>query len=337
MDLLLLSPIDETHNPPNALPNVTPWPNICSVTQTQGRDVITQGGGAQGRGVDAGNRREHARKWSRGGLTPITWSGLTPPRHVVGRAQHGGAQGGRGAGSSRGGCWETGRRKGPGRAARGGGRGSAAAAAVVEVAPRPLLLAMDDTLFQLKFTAKQLEKLSKKAEKDSKSEQAKVKKALQQKNVECARVYAENAIRKKNEGLNWLRMASRVDAVASKVQTAVTMKGVTKNMAQVTKALDKALNSMDLQKVSAVMDKFEQQVQNLDVHTSVMEDSMSSATTLTTPQEQVDSLIVQIAEENGLEVLDQLSQLPEGASAVGESSVRSQEDQLSRRLAALRN
>lgn len=50
--------------------------------------------------------------------------------------------------------------------------------------------------------------------------------ALQQKNVECARVYAENAIRKKNEGLNWLRMASRVDAVASKVQTAVTMKGV---------------------------------------------------------------------------------------------------------------
>lgn len=64
---------------------------------------------------------------------------------------------------------------------------------------------------------------------------------------------------------------------------------------------------------------------------------MSSATTLSTPQEQVDSLIVQIAEENGLEVLDQLSQLPEGASALGESSVHSQEDQLSRRLAALRN
>lgn len=40
-------------------------------------------------------------------------------------------------------------------------------------------------------------------------------------------------------------------------------------MTQVTKSLDKALNSMDLQKVSAVMDKFETQVQNLDVHTSV--------------------------------------------------------------------
>lgn len=199
--------------------------------------------------------------------------------------------------------------------------------------------------------------------------------ALQQKNVECARVYAENAIRKKNEGVSWLRMASRVDAVASKVQTAMTMKGVsldqaaaaevglgrgvtpqpsslwwdslhtanagprptvaptrpladgisqgparrgpeckallagcsvprvgrpqpcsqgklgvspvgavpssmllpsysllcqvTKNMAQVTKALDRALGSMDLQKVSAVVDRFEQQTQSLDVHTSV--------------------------------------------------------------------
>ncbi|XP_059391899.1 charged multivesicular body protein 1a-like [Carassius carassius] len=189
-----------------------------------------------------------------------------------------------------------------------------------------------DTLFQLKFTSKQLQRLATKTEKDSRAEQAKVKKALQQKNVECARVYAENAIRKKNEGLNWLRMASRVDAVASKVQMAVTMKGVAKNMSAVTKALDKALSSMDLQKVSAVMDKFETQVQNLDVHTSVMEDSMSSATTLSTPQEQVDHLILQIAEESGLQVQDQLSQLPAGASSLGETAMHSQkEDQLSSR------
>lgn len=50
--------------------------------------------------------------------------------------------------------------------------------------------------------------------------------ALHQKNTECARVYAENAIRKKNEAVNLLRLSSRVDAVASKVQTALTMKSV---------------------------------------------------------------------------------------------------------------
>jgi len=86
---------------------------------------------------------------------------------------------------------------------------------------------------------------------------------------EGARIYAENAIRKKTESLNYLRMSSKVDAVASRVQSAVTMKGVAKNMGSVVKSLDKAINSMELQKISAVMDKFESQFEDLDVRTSV--------------------------------------------------------------------
>ena len=57
-------------------------------------------------------------------------------------------------------------------------------------------------------------------------QESKVKKALEQGNVEGARIYAENAVRKKNESLNYLRMSGKVDAVASRVQSAVTMKGV---------------------------------------------------------------------------------------------------------------
>ena len=53
------------------------------------------------------------------------------------------------------------------------------------------------------------------------------------------------------------------------MQTAVTMKGVAKNMGSVVKALDKAINSMELQKISEVMDKFESQFEDLDVRTSV--------------------------------------------------------------------
>ena len=50
--------------------------------------------------------------------------------------------------------------------------------------------------------------------------------AITQKNIEGARIYAENAIRKKNESLNYLRMASRIDAVVSRVQSAMAMKQV---------------------------------------------------------------------------------------------------------------
>lgn len=196
---------------------------------------------------------------------------------------------------------------------------------------------MDDMLFQLKFTTKQLERLSKKAEKDQKKEEAKIKKAIAQKNVEGARIYAENAIRKKNESLNYLRFAARVDGVAARVQTAVAMKGITKQMEGVTKALDKAMSSMDLEKVEQIMGKFEKQFEDIDVRTSTLENSMSSATTLSTPQDQVESLMKQIAEENDLDITEQLTDLNPTTASIREDTEKKKEDDLSRRLQALRH
>lgn len=71
--------------------------------------------------------------------------------------------------------------------------------------------------------------------------------------MEGARIHAENAIRQKNQALNYLRMASRVDAVASRVQTAVTTKKVTQSMAGVVKSMDAAMKSMNLEKVFNVI------------------------------------------------------------------------------------
>lgn len=53
-----------------------------------------------------------------------------------------------------------------------------------------------------------------KAEKNEKLEIAKMKKAIQKGNQEVARVHAENAIRQKNQSLNYLKMSARVDAVS---------------------------------------------------------------------------------------------------------------------------
>ena len=73
--------------------------------------------------------------------------------------------------------------------------------------------------------------------------------ALQQGNTDGARIYASNAIRKKSEGLNLLRLSSRIDAVASRVETAVTMRQVTGNMTSVVRGMDRAMESMNLDRV----------------------------------------------------------------------------------------
>ena len=74
-------------------------------------------------------------------------------------------------------------------------------------------------------------------------------KALQQNHGDIAKIYAQNAVRKQNEKLNLLRLASRIDAVSSRVQTAVTMRQVTGSMANVVRGMDSAMKAMDLEKV----------------------------------------------------------------------------------------
>lgn len=151
-----------------------------------------------------------------------------------------------------------------------------------------------DSLFSLKFTAKQLAKQSSKASKDEQKEIEKLKKALQKGNSEGAKIYASNAIRKKNESLNLLRLSSRIDAVTSRVQTAVTMRAVTGSMGKVVQGMDVAMRTMDLEKISLVMDKFEQQFTDLDVQTGYMEETMNDTTAVSTPQDQVDLLMQKV-------------------------------------------
>ena len=50
------------------------------------------------------------------------------------------------------------------------------------------------------------------------------------------------------------------------------------------------------------MDKFESQFTDLDVQTSYMEDTMSSTTAVSTPQDQVDLLMQRMADEAKIEL-----------------------------------
>ena len=135
---------------------------------------------------------------------------------------------------------------------------------------------LQDTLFNLKFTAKQLGRNSKKAVKNEKAMKKKLKKAIEQGNVDGARIYAQNAIRHKNEALNMLRLQSRVEAVAARVQTAVDMSSVSKAMSGVVKGMNRALTggAMDIDKLTKVMDQFEKNSDDIEVRTAYMEGTM---------------------------------------------------------------
>jgi len=186
-------------------------------------------------------------------------------------------------------------------------------------------------LFNLKFTSKQLARGSKKCEDNEKAQKLKLKKAIEQGNVDGAKIYAQNAIREKNMALNYLRLASRIDAVASRVESAIRMRAVTSSMANIVKGMEKSMKQMDLEKMTQVMDKFEKQFEDLDVQSEYVENAMSQTTTLSTPADQVDLLIQQVADEHGLELAGKL-----GTVVPATSSGVEEQDELSQRLARLK-
>ena len=119
------------------------------------------------------------------------------------------------------------------------------------------------------------------------------------------------------------------------------MNKVSKSMVGVVKGMDTALSSMDVNKITAVMDKFEKQFEDLDVRSAYMEGAISGATAASTPEEDVDSLIQMVADEHGLEwqgELDAAGKVANGmpqAAPAAQDEASSKEDDLAKRLAAL--
>jgi len=50
------------------------------------------------------------------------------------------------------------------------------------------------------------------------------------------------------------------------------------------------------------MNQFEKQFEDLDVNTAVMDDAMNKQAALSTPPDQVDELLMKIADENNMEM-----------------------------------
>lgn len=206
-----------------------------------------------------------------------------------------------------------------------------------------------DTVMDIRLASKQLEAASRRAEKDEKKERGKVAKAISKGNKEGAQIYAQNAIRKKHEALNYLKLASKMDAVASRLDTAEKSQQMSQNISRTIPQLNKALTDMTPEKMAQNMEKFEKIFEDLDVRTEYMANAIDSTTATATPVGQFDELIQQVGEEHALNVEQFLRDTPlqnplqananatAAAQANQPAAVAEEDDSLEKRLAQLRS
>ena len=187
---------------------------------------------------------------------------------------------------------------------------------------------MFDAMFEFKMMGKQMAKESKKAESQSKALVEKVKKCIAKGDYEQAKNAASDAIRQKNMVKRYRVLSSKVDTIAQRLKTAYQNQKLTGQMQSLTQQLMGAGNVMDIVKMTETMSNFEKLFDDLDVNSNMMDQVFDNVNAGTVNENEVNQLIGQIAQQNGLKLSEEFEdvQLGEGNMAEQQPNQQVRED-----------
>ena len=183
---------------------------------------------------------------------------------------------------------------------------------------------MFDTMFEFKMMAKQMQKESKKSEAQSKALIGKVKKCIEKGDYEQAKLAAADAIRQKNMVKRYRVLSSKVDTVAQRLKTAYQNQKLSEQMQNLTQQLLGAGNMMDIVKMTETMSNFEKLFDNLDINSNMMDQVFDNVNAGTVNENEVNQLIGQIAQQNGMKLSDEFEGVQLGE--VGEAEKQTNQE-----------
>ena len=175
-----------------------------------------------------------------------------------------------------------------------------------------------DTMFEFKMMSKQMAKESTKAESQSKALVEKVKKCIAKGDYEQAKNAASDAIRQKNMVKRYRVLSSKVDTIAQRLKTAYQNQRLTEQMQSLTQQLLGAGSVMDIVKMTETMSNFEKLFDDLDVNSNMMDQVFDNVNAGTVNENEVNQLIGQIAQQNGLKLSEEFEDVQLGEGNVSE-------------------
>ena len=181
-----------------------------------------------------------------------------------------------------------------------------------------------DTMFEFKMMSKQMARESKKAESQSKALVEKVKKCIAKGDYEQAKNAASDAIRQKNMVKRYRVLSSKVDTIAQRLKTAYQNQRLTEQMQSLTQQLLGAGSVMDIVKMTETMSNFEKLFDDLDVNSNMMDQVFDNVNAGTVNENEVNQLIGQIAQQNGLKLSEEFEDVQLGEANQAEQQPNQQ-------------
>jgi len=180
---------------------------------------------------------------------------------------------------------------------------------------------MFDKIFEFKMMAKQFAKESKKAENEYKKNLTKTKNLMEKGKYDQARVTAADAIRKKNEINRYQVLSSKIDTIAQRLQSAMQTNQLTEKMSQLTKLMAGSGDKLnDIVQLADTMENFEKMFDDLDVNNAMMNEVMNNVNAGTIDDNEVNLLVNQVAEANGMKIMDSLNNAENNNVQIGNNN-----------------
>eukprot|EP00830_Metopus_es_P021335 TRINITY_DN887_c0_g1_i1.p2 TRINITY_DN887_c0_g1~~TRINITY_DN887_c0_g1_i1.p2 ORF type:complete len:225 (+),score=70.11 TRINITY_DN887_c0_g1_i1:136-810(+) len=170
-----------------------------------------------------------------------------------------------------------------------------------EGASKPKEQDLMDMSMEMKMAAKQMKKEAMREEAKEKLEKKKVAEAISKGKKEIAQIYAENAIRNHKQAVSLHRLGAQMEAVDSRLMQAYRTQNITATMQRCLPGLQSALGNIEKIGLSGSMEQFNKVFEDLGVQSEVMAGTLDSATGSTVDSSEVDKLIEQVQNEQGIE------------------------------------
>lgn len=169
-----------------------------------------------------------------------------------------------------------------------------------------------------------LDRERQKMEQQEKKVIADIKKMAKQGQMDAVKIMAKDLVRTRRYVKKFILMRANIQAVALKIQTlksndamAQAMKGVTKAMATMNKQLK-------LPQIQQIMMEFEKQSEIMDMKEEMMSDAIDDAMGDEEDEEESEAVVQQVLDELGLQMADELSDLPGTGKSIATANTAKQ-------------
>lgn len=149
---------------------------------------------------------------------------------------------------------------------------------------------------------------------------ADIKKMAKDNQMDAVKIMAKDLVRTRRYVKKFILMRANIQAVSLKVQTLRSQNAMAMAMKGVTRALQSMNKQMNLPQIQRIMADFERQSEIMDMKEEMMNDAIDDVIGDDEDEEESDAVVTQVLDELGVQLNQQLGDLPQAVGSLNPSA-----------------